>query len=136
LSDNDFLISVTPQKITTGLYTYFPSFTEFADGMYFYLVTMNIVTSSDGGLTFTPISSKNYQNSDNATCPDAINTYALTSYNSRGVASNNSTHKKTLFCGAVDTQDNSGNGPKGFLVGLTLCYIFVLLNKRFRQRLL
>ena len=140
LSENDFTVIITPQTNIFNIAGYFPGYssspapTNFQDDLFFYLFTANIVTSSDGGVTFTPASSKNYSLSDNSSCPDAMNTYALTSYNSRGISSTND-RKSSLSCGSIEEIDKDGNGPKGFLVGLLIAIVFSLILESARSRL-
>lgn len=137
MSENDFTIQITPQKNITSISNYFPAMTHFQDSMYFYLATVTLVKSTDGGATYAPVSFKNYQVSDNARCPDAHNTYSLTNYNTQGGGTaTNSNQKKFFICGSVDMSNGEdGSGPKGFFVGLTLCYIIAHFRRQFRQRL-
>jgi hypothetical protein len=134
---NDFTVQITPSLISTNITNYFPSISTFQDSMYFYLAVVSLVTSADGGITYTTVSSRNYQVSDNYRCPDATNTYTISGFNTRGVASvpaNN--QKKAVACGSIDENNNNGSGPKGFMIGLLLCSLVTLIIGRFRQRLL
>lgn len=135
LSENNFTIQVIPRNNLKNNSTYFPSILEFKDQMNFYMAAVTLVKSNNGGLTFTPVSAKTYQISDNASCPDAFNTYSLTSFNGQVTNTVKNNQKKTLACGSIDINNNNGDGPKGFLVGLTLCYIFVISRSRFIKRL-
>jgi hypothetical protein len=103
--------------------------------MYMYLVTASLVTTDNAGVT--PVSFRNYQVTDNLRCPDAVNTYSITAYNTTSAASSsNSNQKKPFICGSVDMKNGSdGSGPGGFLVGLTLCYVMAHFSGQFRQRL-
>jgi hypothetical protein len=141
LSENDFTIQITPQKNIANIYSYFPGFSttpspnNFQDKLFFYLTSVTLVSSADGGNTFSQVSSKLYSITDNTQCPDAMNTYALTSFNSRGVASTENRSKKALACGSIDTGNNNKNGPMGFLIGLILCFAFSNARSRFKKRL-
>jgi hypothetical protein len=137
LSDNNFTFQISPQKNVVNISNYFPSLSIFQDPMYLYFMNVGLVTSNDGGLTFSQVSSRNYQVTDNVRCPDALNTYALTNFNTGGSASTASgNQKKTVMCGSVDMENSGGNGPRGFFIGIALCCIFALIRSRFRQRLL
>lgn len=136
-SDNDFEISVTPEimefpSFPAGLpYTkadYFPAGTTFEDSLYFYLVTASIVRDNGNG-TFTQVSYKNEVTSDNSSCPDAINTYALTSYSATGVSSSSGKKKDSgIACGTVDMKGGPGSGPGGFFIGLIFSLILCSLT--------
>lgn len=126
LSDNNFEISVTPKQIETASVTlpyvktdYFPSSGYFEDSLSFYLVTATIVRDN-GDSTFTVVSSKNDQLSDNTQCTDANNTYALTNYAIKGASLSKAKRGEDngVACGTVDMSGNSGNGPGGFFIGL------------------
>jgi hypothetical protein len=134
-SDNNFTIQITPQKNISNIANYFPSMSTFQDAMYFYFANVSLVISSDGGVNFSQVSSRNYRLTDNVRCPDGMNTYSLTNFNSRGTASSSSNQKKTVMCGSVDAESGGGNGPKGFFIGLSLAWLLVHVRNQFRQRL-
>lgn len=136
-SDNDIEISVTPEimefpSFPAGLpYTkadYFPAGSYFEDSLYFYLVTASIVRD-DGGGTYTLVSYKNQVTTDNSSCPDAVNTYALTTYTANGTSSGSSKKRDDGGgCGTVDMSGGSGNGPGGFFIGLIFSLILYSLT--------
>ncbi|MBC7540393.1 MAG: matrixin family metalloprotease [Bacteriovorax sp.] len=134
-SDNNFEIKISPNFSNT------PSgipvtdlFTDLQESMYFYLVTATIVRKNLNG-TFTQVSSKNDLLSDNTMCPDAVNTYALTSFSAKGASS--SSDRKAAGCGTViDTSNGaggSGGGPGGFMVGILLCFIVSYALSRYSK---
>jgi hypothetical protein len=135
LSDNNFEISVTPLSIETpssGLpfvkTDYFPASNYFEDSLIFYLVSASIV-KDNGDSTYSLISSKNDQLSDNTQCPDAINTYALSSYTVKGASDSTAKKKEEgIACGTVDMNGSSGNGPGGFFIGLIFSLIICSLT--------
>lgn len=127
-SDNVFEISVKPKQISTPSTSlpfsktdYFPSSADFEDSLTFYLVSASIV-KSNGDSTFSLVSSKNDQLSDNAQCPDASNTYALTNYAVKGalVSKGKRSDEGGIACGTVDMSSGPGGGPGGFFIGLIL----------------
>lgn len=141
-SDNDFEIKITPEfmefpSFPTGIpFTksdLFPSYSDMQDSLYFYLVTATIVKDNGDG-TFTQVSSKSDLLSDNTMCPDAVNTYALTSFSARGISSTEK--KKASACGTVvEVSDDSsgGGGPGGFMVGLLVCFIVSYASSRYSK---
>ncbi len=142
-SDNDFEISVYPESmkpfefpqslpVTSTKADYFPSSSNFEDSTYFYLVSASIVKDNGNG-TFTPVSYKGQQLTDNKSCPDAINTYALSTFSATGsnTTAKSSTAKKKdgfLGCGTVDMNGGPGSGPGGFFIGLILSLILCSLT--------
>lgn len=149
-SDNDFEVTVTPEvmstsKFPTGIpYTrsdYFPSYVEFEDSLFFYLVSASIVRDNGDG-TYSLVSSKNDSLSDNTQCPDAINTYSLTNYSLQkgGVLSNRKKDDGIFGCGSVDLDHRSGGGPGGFMIGLILSLFLGelarIIIKRLKERTL
>lgn len=137
LSDNDFDVTVTPESMRfpnfpTGLSNdlvledYFPATSYFEDSLYFYLVSASIV-KDNGNSTYSLVSYKNQALTDNRTCPDAINTYALTNYSATGATSDSKKKDKGIACGTVDMQGGPGNGPGGFFIGLILSLILCTL---------
>lgn len=136
-SDNDFEISVTPEimefpSFPAGLpYTkadYFPAASSFEDSLYFYLVTASIVKDNGNG-TYSLMSYKNQVTTDNSSCPDAVNTYALTNYSATGTAASSSKKKDNgIACGTVDMNGGPGNGPGGFFIGLIFSLILCSLT--------
>lgn len=137
-SDNDFEVSVTPEimefpNFPSGLPNmkadYFPAGATFEDSLYFYLVTASIVRDNGNG-TFTQVSYKNEVTTDNSSCPDAINTYALTNYSATGTSSAAPAKKKDngIACGTVDMSGGPGNGPGGFFIGLIFSLILCSLT--------
>jgi hypothetical protein len=137
LSDNIFTVQITPTKNIINISGYFPSQINFQDPMYMYLLTASVVTTNNAGITYTPVSFRNYQVTDNLRCPDAVNTYSITAFNTTtGSSSNGTNQKKPFICGSVDMKNGSdGSGPGGFLVGLTLCYVMAHFCSQIRQRL-
>ncbi len=139
LSDNDFEVSIIPEGMDNGFPSgipyakadYFPSYLDLQDSLYFYLATATIVKDNGDG-TFTQVASKNDSLSDNTQCPDAINTYALTSFSASGVPSS-SNKKSALACGTVDMDNDPGNGPGGFMVGLILSFIISYALSRYSK---
>lgn len=139
-SDNDFSIQITPESLNTNYslngidYTksdFFPSTSKLEDNLYFYLVIATIVQRNPDG-SFTQVASKNDLLSDNSRCPDAINTYALTNFTAKGVASN-SERKKVAGCGTVDFDNAAGGGPGGFMVGIILTFIISYALSRYSK---
>lgn len=140
-SDNDLEIKITPEimdvsHFPTGIpFTksdLFPSYADLQENMYFYLVTATIVKDNGNG-TFTQVASKNDLLSDNTMCPDAVNTYSLTSFSAKGISSN-SERKKVAGCGTVvDAGNGAGGGPGGFMVGLLLCLIISYVLSRYSK---
>ncbi|MBC7429152.1 MAG: matrixin family metalloprotease [Bacteriovorax sp.] len=135
-SDNNFEISVTPVLVETtsaGLpftkLDYFPSSGYFEDPLFFYLVSASIV-KDNGDSTYSLVSSKNDQLSDNTQCPDAINTYALSSYALKGASTSSGKKREDgMACGTVDLSGGgNGSGPGGFFVGLILSLIVCSLT--------
>ena len=125
-SDNDIEISITPKSIISASASlpfvktdYFPSSSYFEDSLSFYLVSATIV-KDNGNLTYSLVSSKNDQLSDNTQCPDALNTYALSNYTIKGAAISSKAKRDEsgLACGTVDLNGSAGNGPGGFFIGL------------------
>ena len=147
-SDNDIEIAVTPEimelpDFPAGLpYTkadYFPAGSYFEDSLYFYLVTASIVRDEGGG-TYTLVSYKNQVTTDNSSCPDAVNTYALTTYTANGTSSSGSSKKKDDGggCGTVDMNKGPGDGPGGFFIGLIfsliLCSLTSSIIKQYKSK--
>lgn len=138
-SDNDLEIKVVPEDMRSSLpsgipYTrtdYFPSMDEFADSMYFYLATANIVKSNGDG-TYSQVSSKTDVVTDNTNCPDAINTYALTNFSATGNSSG-SDRKKAAGCGTVDMDNGASGGPGGFMVGFLVSFILAYALSRYSK---
>lgn len=143
-SDNDFEISIYPESmkpfefpqslpVSSTKSDYFPSSNNFEDSLYFYLVSASIVKDNGNG-TFSPVSYKSQQLTDNQSCPDAINTYALSTYSATGTGASTSkssaTKKKDGFlgCGTVDMSGGPGSGPGGFFIGLILSLILCSLT--------
>jgi hypothetical protein len=136
-SDNVFSITVTPENMTstkfpTGLVSlstkddYFPAAEKFEDSLKFYLVSASIVKDNgSGGYDF--VNYKNKQWSDNTSCPDAANTYALTNYSATGIPSSSKKKSNGIGCGTVDLDGGPGNGPGGFFIGLILSLILCTL---------
>lgn len=141
-SDNDFEVVINaedmqrsiPSGIPSSLEDYFPSFSEFKDDLYFYLVMATIVKKNDDQ-SFTHVASRIDNLSDNSLCPDAINTYALTNYSVQKTSSSSSTmtdseRKKVAGCGSVEINGGgasgggaSGGGPMSLMVGLLMSFI-------------
>jgi hypothetical protein len=143
LSDN-FEVRIVPKKIralTSGIDSeeFFPSAASFKDSFYFYLVSASIVKQNPD-LSFSPISSKNDQLSDNSQCTDAPKTYALSNYSVNGTPAAASSRKKDggIACGTVDMQGGSGRGPGGFFIGLIfsllLCSLTSSIIKQYRSK--
>lgn len=135
-SDNDFEISVHPESMEypsfpSGLpFTkadYFPAGSYFEDSLYFYLVTASIVEKT-GVDTYTHVAYKNEVTTDNSSCPDASNTYALTNYSATGSAGSSKKKEDGLACGTVDMNGGPGNGPGGFFIGLIFSLILCSLT--------
>jgi predicted Zn-dependent protease len=136
-SDNDFDVTITPANMkfpyfptslnAFSLEDYFPAYTTFQDSLYFYLVTASIV-KDNGNSTFSLVSFKNQTLSDNSTCPDAVNTYALTTYSANGTTSSSKKRAAGIACGTVDMQGGPGNGPGGFFIGLILSLMVCALT--------
>lgn len=144
LSDNNFEVTVTPESMNFPYYPaalpytktdYFPSSSYFEDSVYFYLVSASIVRDN-GNSTYTLLSSKEQQLSDNTQCTDANNTYALTDFTTKGIASSSSSRKKDdgIACGTVDLQGGPGNGPGGFFIGLILSLILCHLTSKLSRK--
>ncbi len=118
-----------PSGTPSSVVDYFPSFSEFKDDLYFYLVMATIVKKNDDQ-SFTHVASRIDNLSDNSLCPDAINTYALTNYSVQKTSSSSSTmtdseRKKVAGCGSVEINDGgaSGGGPMSLMVGLLMSFI-------------
>lgn len=136
-SDNDFEVSIAPEDMSQSplplslpysKYEYFPASYNFEDSVKFYLVSASIV-KDNGNSTFSLVSYKNKPMTDNTTCPDAINTYALTNFSATGSTPATSKKKSEggVGCGTVDMSGGPGNGPGGFFIGLILSLIFCSL---------
>jgi hypothetical protein len=133
LSDNNFEISIKPISVaapSAGLpnvkLDYFPAANYFEDSLTFYLVSASIV-KDNGDSTYSQVSSKNDQLSDNSLCPDAVNTYALSGYALNGSSASEKKKDKGLACGTVDMNGNTGSGPGGFFIGLIFSLILCSL---------
>jgi hypothetical protein len=135
-SDNEIDITITPENMATLQFPallpftkadYFPAPENFEDSVKFYLVSASIV-KDNGNSTYSLVSYKNKQFTDNSSCSDAVNTYALTSFSATGVATG-TTKKKSegVACGTVDMGGSSGSGPGGFFIGLILSLILCSL---------
>ena len=130
-SDNNFEIKLTPKVLGLASSAGIPfskeqllsSYSEMDEDLYFYLVSATIV-KSNGDETYTQIASKNDLLSDNTTCPDALNTYAINNFSASG-SSNESDRKNAAGCGTVEDSSNgsAGGGPGGFMIGLFFCFI-------------
>jgi hypothetical protein len=140
-SDNNLEITITPEDMLNSFPAgipyaredFFPSYSDFHDGLYFYLATATIVIDNGSG-SYVQVSSKSDVLSDNTQCPDASNTYALTSYSANGTSSSNSSRKKFLGCGTIDDTGNStGGGPGGFFVGLIVSFIIASALSRYSK---
>lgn len=147
-SDNDFEIKITPESAKFPSFPsgipflkdeVFPSYSNFQDPLFFYLVSASIVKDNGNG-TYSLVSSKNEQLSDNSQCKDAINTYALSDYSvKRAVASTPSRRKSSpIACGTVDMGEGPGSGPGGFFIGLIfsllLCSLISQVIKQYRSK--
>jgi hypothetical protein len=138
-SDNDLEIKIVPEDMRSSLpsgipytrYDYFPSMDDLADSVFFYLATADIVKSNGDG-TYTQVSSRNDVVTDNANCPDAINTYALTNFSATGNSSG-SDRKKAAGCGTVDMDNGASGGPGGFMVGLLVSFILAYALSRYSK---
>jgi len=139
-SDNDFTIHVIPEDMRSAVpagipYSrtdYFPVMDEFVDSLYFYLATADIVKKNGDG-TYTQVSSRSDVLSDNTTCPDAINTYALTNYSANGTASSSDRKKSAAGCGTVDMDNGASGGPGGFFVGLIFSFLISYALSRYSK---
>lgn len=139
-SDNDFTIHVIPEDMRSAVpagipYSrtdYFPVMDEFVDSLYFYLATTDIVKKNGDG-TYTQVSSRSDVLSDNTTCPDAINTYALTNYSANGTASSSDRKKSAAGCGTVDMDNGASGGPGGFFVGLIFSFLISYALSRYSK---
>lgn len=140
LSDNLFEISVAPESMEYPSFPsgipfsktdLFPDFYEFQDELYFYLVIATIVKSNGDG-TYSQIYSKRDVQSDNSTCLDGINTYALNQYAATGSNTDTSERKKIVSCATVDMNDRSGGGG-GFFIGLFLCFLISYALTRYSK---
>jgi predicted Zn-dependent protease len=136
-SDNEIDITITPENMATFEFPtslpftkadYFPAPENFEDSVRFYLVSASIV-KDNGNSTYSLVSYKNKQFSDNTTCSDAINTYALSNFSATGTSSAPAKKKSEgVACGTVDMSGGSGNGPGGFFIGLILSLILCSLT--------
>jgi len=140
-SDNDFTFHVVPEDMRSAVpagipYSrtdYFPVMDEFVDSLYFYLATADVVKRNGDG-SYTQVSSRSDVLSDNSTCPDAINTYALTNYSANGTSSASSDRKKSAAgCGTVDMDNGASGGPGGFMVGLILSFMISYALSRYSK---
>ena len=147
-SENEFEVAVSAQSIENlnlpdnlkfTKKDYFPAASLFEDSVNFYLVTASIVEKTDIN-TYKQVSYKNEKTTDNSSCPDAINTYALTNYNASGSDSESSSKKKEkgIACGSVDMNGGRGNGPGGFFIGLIfsliLCSLTTSIIKQYKAK--
>lgn len=139
-SDNSFEFKISPDATIISNFPagipsksdIFPSYLDLQDSLYFYLVTATVVKDNGNG-TYTQVASKNDFLSDNTTCPDAVNTYALTNYTAKGISSS-SDRKKAVGCGTVDLDDGpKGGGPGGFMVGLIFSFILSYALSRYSK---
>lgn len=149
MSDNDFEIKITPDSMFDPAFPawspypkseYFPGSGDFEDKLAFYLVTVTIVRDNGDG-TYSTISTKQDQLTDNTLCPDAVNTYSLTKYTTSGTTSSTNASKREkdkgfLGCGSINTNTNgNGSGPTGFFVGLILSLLLCELTGKMIKRL-
>jgi hypothetical protein len=149
MSDNDFEVKIVPDSMFDLAFPgwspfpkneYFPGSSDFEDKLAFYLVTATIVKDNGNG-TFSTISSKQDQLSDNTQCPDAVNTYSLTKYTTSGSSTSTNASKKEkdkgfLGCGSITTNTNgNGSGPTGFFIGLILSLLLCDLTGKMIKRL-
>lgn len=109
----------------------FPANSIFEDSMYFYLVNAQVVKLNGDG-TYSQVSSRSYQVSDNTNCPDASGTYQLTSYTT-GTNQSSGKRSSPLSCGTIDTGGNdhdNHSGPLGLLIGFSfIAFIFMFKKK-------
>ncbi len=145
LSDNDLEIKISPESMVfpsfpTGIpyikQDLFPASADFEDKLNFYMITATIVKDNGDG-TFSQLSSKIDQLSDNTQCPDAVNTYSLTNYTVNGSSPSVTNKKKDdgfLGCGTIEVNSDSGSGPTGFLVGLCLSFLLCSLTSKILNR--
>jgi hypothetical protein len=132
-SDNDLQISVRPESLESSNFPqgsnflFFPAASYFEDSLYFYLVTASIVEKT-GADTYTQVAYKNEVTTDNSSCPDASNTYALTNYSATGSSGSSKKKDDGLACGSVDLNGGPGNGPGGFFIGLIFSLILCSLT--------
>jgi len=141
-SVNDFEIKIKPElrreystfsRVPINKSELFPSMDEFKDSLYLYLVIATVVKKNNDEMTYSQVASKNDFLSDNSYCPDATNTYALTSYSAKGLT-NDSSKNKVAGCGMVEDQNNAaGGGPGGFLVGLIFSFIISYAASRYSK---
>lgn len=130
-SNNYFEVSVSPESMAGNSFPIdipyskgeiFPSFSDFEDHDFFYFAKAILVQKNGDG-SYTKISAKNYQISDNRQCPDAMQTYPLSSFttgtnaNASNIRTNN-----PLACGTIavvddDHHDHDGP-PKNMFIGL------------------
>jgi hypothetical protein len=143
INSNYFEIKITPESmagilVPSGIpYSkadIFPSYSLFGDSLYFYLVNTHLVTDNGDG-TFSSISSRAYQNSDNTACTDANSTYQLSNY-STGSSSATGSRTSVSACGTIDTSgnDNNQNGPMTMALGFLFAFILFEFSKKLRFR--
>jgi hypothetical protein len=140
-SDNEFEVKITPEVMDGDHFPagipynksdIFPSYTDFQESLYFYLVTATIVKDNGDG-TYTQLASKNDDLTDNSLCPDAMGTYALTRYTSTGESSTPE-RKKAVGCGTVEMGSRGGgSGPGSFMIGLLFCFILSYAASRYSK---
>ena len=138
-SDNKFEFSMTPESmdfpnfpasLPNSKSDYFPSASDIGEGQFFYLVITSVVKDNNNG-TFSTVSSKTESLSDNTSCPDAVNTYALTDYSVKGATSSSNRGNKDSFlaCGTVDFDHKNGGGPGSFFIGLFFSWFALSLTR-------
>ncbi len=140
-SENNFNVKVTPEKFTTisllsgvpySASDIIPDYSNFVDSMYFYLITGHIVKSNGDG-TYSEVSSKKYNLTDNSLCPDGPNTYSISRYTAIGSTTQEEKKKNTVSCGTIDTGSGGGSGPMSMMLGFIISMLFIAIIKRLRQ---
>lgn len=106
----------------------YPDFESYKEDLYFYIFNFTLLKSTDG-VNFQRVWSKSDVNSDNLSCTDAPQTYALTTsflYGASGDDSKKSEDKSATGCGSVNLNGN-GPGPGSQWGSMILGMFFVLL---------
>jgi len=140
-AENTFNIKIKPEKLApTQLISgvpysatdIIPDYSNFADSMYFYFITGHIVKSNGDG-TFSEVSSRKYNVSDNSLCPDGPNTYSISKYTITGTSTQEEKKKNAVSCGTIDTDNQSGGGPTSLMLGFILALFFSAIMRHIRQ---
>lgn len=139
--NNIFTFKIKPAQAMTSAFNninviderLFPSAASYADSNFFYLVNASIVRNLAPANVYSKYNSKILTFTDNSSCTDANNTYALSATYLTSTSDEEARKiEKATSCGSIDT-DNTGSGPGGFFAGLVLSLLIAQLFSRFNS---